>query len=71
MPDVLDVDDEDKGVVLLNLLHGGLGVQWVEEDGAGIEARFVLRESISTRSPKSLVFPQTYVDGLAGVFWSP
>lgn len=39
---VLDVDDEDEGVVLFNLLHGGLGVQWVEEDGAGIEARFVL-----------------------------
>lgn len=42
MRNVLDVDDEDEGVVLLNLLHGGFGVQWVEEDGAGIEARFVL-----------------------------
>jgi len=25
-------DDEDKGVVLLDLLHGGLGVERVEED---------------------------------------
>lgn len=28
----LDVDNEDKGVVLLNLLHGGLGVQGVDND---------------------------------------
>jgi hypothetical protein len=42
MHDILDVHNEDEGVVLLNLLHGGLGVQWVEEDGASIEARFVL-----------------------------
>ena len=28
----LDVDNEDKGVVLLDLLHGGLGVQGVQND---------------------------------------
>lgn len=33
----LDVDDEDEGVVLLNLLHGALGVQRVEDDLGGIE----------------------------------
>lgn len=33
----LDVDDEDEGVVLLNLLHGGLGVQWVDNDLVLIE----------------------------------
>ena len=35
----LGVDDEDKGVVLLNLLHGALGVERVDDDLAGIEAR--------------------------------
>lgn len=33
----LDVDDEDKGVVLLDLLHGALGVQWVDDDLVLIE----------------------------------
>lgn len=33
----LGVDDEDEGVVLLNLLHGGLSVERVDEDLAGIE----------------------------------
>jgi hypothetical protein len=28
----LDVDNEDEGVVLLNLLHGGLGVERVDND---------------------------------------
>lgn len=28
----LGVDDEDKGVVLLNLLHGALGVERVDDD---------------------------------------
>merc|ERR1712064_117476 len=32
----LDVTDEDKGVVLLNLLHGGLSGQRVLDDGVGI-----------------------------------
>ena len=27
----LEVDNEDKGVVLLNLLHGTLGVEWVND----------------------------------------
>jgi hypothetical protein len=35
----LDIDDEDEGVVLLNLLHGRLGVERVDEDLAGVEAR--------------------------------
>jgi hypothetical protein len=35
----LDVDDEDEGVVLLDLLHGGLGVERVDEDLAGVHAR--------------------------------
>lgn len=33
----LDVDNEDKGVVLLNLLHRALGVERVDDDLAGIE----------------------------------
>jgi hypothetical protein len=35
----LDVDDEDKGVVLLDHLHGALGVERVNDDLRGIEAR--------------------------------
>ena len=34
----LDVADEDEGVVLLNLLHGGLGVERVDEDLLGVHA---------------------------------
>ena len=37
----LDVDDEDKGVVLLDLLHGRLSVEGVDEDLASIEAGLV------------------------------
>lgn len=37
----LDVDDEDEGVVLLNLLHGRLGVERVDEDLSSIEAGLV------------------------------
>jgi hypothetical protein len=37
----LDIDDEDEGVVLLDLLHGGLGVKRVDEDLAGVEAGLV------------------------------
>ena len=33
----LDINDEDKGVVLLDLLHGALGVERVEDDLLGIE----------------------------------
>lgn len=33
----LDVDNEDEGVVLLDLLHGTLGVQWVDDDLVLIE----------------------------------
>ena len=32
----LDVADEDKGVVVLDLLHGGLGGQRVLDDGVGV-----------------------------------
>lgn len=35
----LDVDDEDEGVVLLNLLHGALGVERANDDLVLIEAR--------------------------------
>jgi hypothetical protein len=35
----LDIDDEHEGVVLLNLLHGGFGVERVDEDLAGVETR--------------------------------
>jgi hypothetical protein len=38
----LGVDDEDKGVVLLNLLHGALGVERVKNDLVGVEAGLVL-----------------------------
>lgn len=34
----LDVDDEDKGVVLLHLLHGALGVERLNDDAVGIVA---------------------------------
>lgn len=37
----LDVDDEDQGVVLLNLLHGGLGVEGVDDDLVLVEAGLV------------------------------
>jgi hypothetical protein len=37
----LDVDDEDEGVVLLDLLHGALGVERVDDDLVLIEARSV------------------------------
>ena len=37
----LDVDNEDKGVVLLNLLHGALGVEWVDNDLVLIETWLV------------------------------
>jgi len=33
----LDIDDEDKGVVLLDLLHGALGVKRVQDDLGGVE----------------------------------
>ena len=35
----LDVDNEDKGVVLLDHLHGALSVERVDDDLGGIEAR--------------------------------
>lgn len=38
----LDVDDEDEGVVLLNLLHGALSVERVDDDLVLIEAGLVL-----------------------------
>lgn len=34
----LDIDNEDEGVVLLDLLHGALGVQWVDDNLVLIEA---------------------------------
>ena len=33
----LDIDDEDEGVVLLDLLHGALGVKRVEDDLGSVE----------------------------------
>lgn len=33
----LDIDDEDKGVVLLDLLHGALGVKRVQDDLGSVE----------------------------------
>ena len=38
----LDVDNEYKGVVLLNLLHGALGVERVDDDLVLIKAGLVL-----------------------------
>lgn len=35
----LDVDNEDKGVVLLDLLHGRLSVEWVNDDLVLIKTR--------------------------------
>lgn len=35
----LGVDNEDQGVVLLDHLHGALGVERVDDDLGGIEAR--------------------------------
>lgn len=37
----LDVDDEDEGVVLLNLLHGALGVEGVDDDLVLVETGLV------------------------------
>lgn len=37
----LDVHDEDEGVVLLNLLHGALGVERVHNDLVLVQARCV------------------------------
>jgi hypothetical protein len=34
----LDIDDENQGVVLLNLLHGALSVERVDDDLVGIES---------------------------------
>lgn len=34
----LDIHNKDEGVVLLNLLHGALGVERVNDDLSGIEA---------------------------------
>jgi hypothetical protein len=33
----LDIDDEDEGVVLLDLLHGTLSVEWVNDNLVLIE----------------------------------
>lgn len=38
----LDIDDEYKGVVLLDLLHGALGVERVDDDLVLIKAGLVL-----------------------------
>jgi hypothetical protein len=37
----LDIDDENQGVVLLNLLHGTLGIERVDDDLVLIETRLV------------------------------
>ena len=42
----LDIDDENQGVVLLNLLHGTLGVERVDDDLVLIEAR-LMRNGLS------------------------
>ncbi len=60
----LDIDDEDQGVVLLNLyhrsilihsrhdkdipylLHGGFGIEWVDENLGGIHTR-LMRDRLS------------------------
>jgi hypothetical protein len=38
----LDVDNEDEGVVLLNLLHGGLGVQGVQNNLVEVQSGAVV-----------------------------
>lgn len=42
----LDIDDEDKGVVLLDLLHCALGVERVYDDLVGIETG-LMRDRLS------------------------
>lgn len=37
----LEVNDKGQGVVFLDLLHGGLGVQWVANDTVLVHARQV------------------------------
>ena len=37
----LDVDDEDESVVLLNLLHGALSVEWVDDNLVLVQAGLV------------------------------
>ena len=34
----LDIDDEDKGVVVFDLLHGGFSGQWVLDGGELVES---------------------------------
>lgn len=67
---VLDVHDENECVVLLDLLHGRLSVQWIEENGGGIEARFVLFQ-FQSASADTLRKECTYVDCFAGVLGRP
>lgn len=38
----LDIDDEDKGVVLLDLLHGALSVERMDDNLVLIQARLVV-----------------------------
>jgi hypothetical protein len=42
----LDIDDENQSVVLLNLLHGALGVERVDNDLVLIEA-WLMRNGLS------------------------
>jgi hypothetical protein len=51
----LNVHNENKGVVLLNLLHGALGVQRIEDDLGGVETGKV-RDGLAgvLRSPGQL-----------------
>ena len=37
----LHVDNENEGVLLFNLLHGTLGIEWVNDDLVGVEAVFM------------------------------
>ena len=46
----LEVDDEDEGVVIFNLLHGGLSRQRIANDGISIHAISVRRALPERRS---------------------
>lgn len=47
----LDVDDEDQGIVLLNLLHRAFGVERKQEDARRVQARLFLSLMSASHRP--------------------
>lgn len=69
MRNLLDIDDEHKCVMLLNLLHRALSIKRIRNDLARIGTGIFLSHPINTLS-----FPQrieTYLNSLAWILWRP